>query len=244
MSMDAAIRISAIEAYKKGWSLIPLNKNSKIPNLPQGHPYLSRKPTSEEYKNFRFYNYGIVCGPLSGICVLDIDGQEGRDSLSSEGKALSDWMTPKVQTPKGWHYFFKYSPDVETGIGIMPGIDIRSKGSYVVGPGSSVGGFRYVEWPGFWDDELEDAPSFMRNHRQRQTVHDVSESWFVGEKIGDGQRNKTLTSLGGTLVVRGIPQVTVEKVLMVINNDMCDPALEVNEIKNIARSVERYRNGG
>jgi hypothetical protein len=242
--MDEVIRKSATLAYKKGWSLIPLARNSKIPNLPQGHPFLSRKPTREEYRAFDFYNYGIVCGPLSGICVLDVDGSEGEESLVYHGYSMSDYLPPAVRTPKGWHYYFKYTPDVQTGVGVFEGVDIRSKGSYVVGPGCTVSGSKYTPMDGFFEAELDEAPDFMRNHRDRQTIHDVSESWFVGEKIGDGQRNKTLTSLGGTLVVRGIPQVTVEKVLMVINNDMCDPTLEVNEIKNIARSVERYRNGG
>jgi hypothetical protein len=135
------MRDEMVKAFKLGWSLIPLKENSKLPNLPKGHEFLTRKPTVEEYKKFKWGNYGIVTGPVSDICVLDIDGDKGHKTLAELEIKPNMIETPQVLTPKGRHIYFRFNPAVMTGVGVLgKGIDIRSTGGYVVGPGSVVEG--------------------------------------------------------------------------------------------------------
>jgi putative DNA primase/helicase len=62
----------------------------------------------------------------------------------------------------------------------------------------------------------------------------------VGEKIPSGQRNKELTSVGGSMRRRGMGEEEIFAALVVTNRTRCEPPLEEEEVRNIARSVARY----
>lgn len=77
-------------------------------------------------------NVGIATGAKSGVFVVDIDSQEGEEGLKALC-SLPDTLT--VKTAKGRHLFFKHpGHDVVTKKGVLPGVDIRGDGGYVVGP--------------------------------------------------------------------------------------------------------------
>jgi hypothetical protein len=239
---DNEIREAAMVPYFKKWVIIPLRENSKVPNLPKGHDFLARRPTFDEYKGFNFYNYGIVTGPVSGICVMDIDAPEGLETLEKMEIDVGFWPTPKVITPNGIHVYFKYSPAIATGTNVIgDGIDIRSKGGYVVGPGSVVDGKPYY-WSRVYghDTELMDPPDFLMRKRTREHIG-IESDWVIGEKIANGKRNDTLTSVAGTLIRRDVPYPVLVEMLNVMNNMMCDTPLDEAEVKAIATSNERYR---
>ncbi len=240
--MEGKAREEAIRAYKLGWSLIPLKEDSKLPNLPKGHEFLHRKPTPAEYRAFKFQNYGIVTGPVSGICVLDIDSPDGLATL-----AQNDWFvvfdieTPRVKTPRGTHIYFKYDERIGTSASKLgPGLDVRSKGGYVVGPGCSVSGIQYV-----WDDvfdgdtELADPPSWMWQSEARAELN--GDYWKMPEKVREGGRNNKLTSLAGALVLRDIPFPVMAETMKHINQIWFEPPLSDEEVYTIAASIERKR---
>ena len=145
----------------KHFCMIPLHsiKNGKCTcgnpacNSPGKHPrinwdkYKTERPSEADLarwkKQFNGYNWGIVTGAVSGVIVLDVDGEAGAASIA--GKELPE--TWAVQTGKGYHYYFLHPGfPVENGVRILPGLDIRGDGGYVVAPGSMhVSGKRY-EW--------------------------------------------------------------------------------------------------
>ena len=94
-------------------------------------------------------NYGILCGPRSGIIVIDYDLDKVSDNnihLDSLKGVHGDTMI--VQTPKGgFHVYHKYESRFDSWVGrcgIEGFIDIRTHGNYVVGPGSKVNGKVYT----------------------------------------------------------------------------------------------------
>jgi len=94
-------------------------------------------------------NYGVLCGPRSGIIVIDYDLDKVPDlliDLESLKGVHGDTMI--VQTPKGgFHVYHLYDSRFEMWIGrcgISGYIDIRTHGNYVVGPGSIVNGKVYT----------------------------------------------------------------------------------------------------
>lgn len=240
--MLETIRKEAVRAYKYGWSLIPLRENDKRPNLPVGHEFLSRRPTSDEYKSFKFGNYGIVCGPLSGICVLDIDGPDAEETLDRLDLYVDDLLAPEVKTRRGRHLYFKYSPDVHTGSNVVgKGIDVRSLGSYVVGPGSVVDGKEY-QWTRTIEeasDGLTEAPQWLR--RGKSDIINDDAQWKMTEKLKSGERNVKMTSLAGSLVSREVPFEIVTLVLRTVNRAWCDEPMDDDELIRIAKSIERKR---
>lgn len=70
----------------KGFSVIPLQHKDKRPMLRSWEPYKTTPPTPDEIDKWflnNTRNIGIVTGSVSGVVVLDIDGQEGFEALAA-----------------------------------------------------------------------------------------------------------------------------------------------------------------
>lgn len=103
--------------------------------------------------------HGIVTGQKSGIFVVDTDGWEA-DEKFRETYDVPDTFT--VATPSGGrHYYFKWpSFFVKNSVGqLLPNVDIRGEGGFVVAPGSPhKSGLVYeVEYP----DAIANAPEWL-----------------------------------------------------------------------------------
>lgn len=244
------MREEMVAAYRRKWALIPLRENSKLPNLPKNHPYLYRHAKPDEYRDFEFGNYGIVTGPVSGICVLDIDEPEGMQTLQQlDGADLTELWTPQVKTPGGRHFYFKYDEKVKTGVNVFrndvieeSGVDIRSKGGYVVGPGSVVDGKPYKWVPGYTPDDiggLQDAPDWLKKERYNKI--DAVPNKIV-RKIDNGERNTQLSSVAGFLFTKIADYAVVEHLVQGLNKAYCVTPLPDDEVSTIVRSISRYHN--
>lgn len=84
-------------------------------------------------------NIGIATGEVSGIVVLDVDPRNGGDESFAEmeikfGK-LPDTLRSKTGGG-GWHIFFRHPGSYVKCTTIMPGLDIKGDGGYIVAPPS------------------------------------------------------------------------------------------------------------
>jgi hypothetical protein len=239
--VDEKMREWMEDAYRRGFQLIPLRPDSKAPNLPAGHNFLTVRATKEDYKDFHFHNgYGIVCGKLSGIVVLDIDDMELMQHVEVLGELPPTW---RAFTPRGMHYFFKYDSRVKTTTAVLgKGIDIRADGSYVVGAGSEVEGKRYT-WevhPSIYiDAELADPPEWMYK-QGRKDAYVNSEPLAITNSIHNGERNNTLASLAGYLHTKIHDYNMVHFLVRQVNDNFCDTPLEQEEVARIVSSTKRY----
>lgn len=89
---------------------------------------------------------GIATG--RGICVLDVDGADGRASLAQLMSEHPDFPTgPVAETGSGGlHLFFR--GDVSNGVKFLPGLDVRGEGGQVVAcPSPHKSGRRYAWLP-------------------------------------------------------------------------------------------------
>jgi hypothetical protein len=231
-------------AYLKGYALIPLKDNEKIPAT-WWKPYIDRKPTDEEYKKWKEQGlfstgYGIVTGKVSGISVLDIDMPKGMDNLAKHDLNVLDLYTWQVDTPNGRHYYFKYDELAKQGQAVFgDGVDIRNDGGFVVGPGSMVDSNFYL-WAfdyGPNDVILSLMPEWMKKGSGNRVDKDLVT--FEGI-IRNGERNKKLASLAGTLFNKEFPSGVVRGVLEYINQNYTDTPVDKVELDNIVRSIARY----
>lgn len=80
---------AALGYRRRGWSLIPLKPHDKRPALDSWEAYQRHLPTEEEVKawwrRWRQANIGAVAGAISGFFVVDVDGPEGRETLTRLG---------------------------------------------------------------------------------------------------------------------------------------------------------------
>lgn len=113
------------------------------------------------FRRARQRNVAIICGEVSGIIVVDADGEDGVAELHRRG-------CPETWTVKsgsgGLHAYFRH-PGFRVGNRKLPGIgDLRGDGGYVVAPPSRhISGERY-EWrpeSSPWDVELAEPPEWL-----------------------------------------------------------------------------------
>lgn len=186
-------------------------------------------------------NIGIVTG--DNLVVVDVDPRNGGfETLESLFEGYGPFpRTVTVSTGGGGkHYYFLCNTEEirckNNGLG--EGIDIKSSGGYVVGPGSiHASGMLYEFEDGLDPEEVDIAelPSWVIDRLTGSRKKDEN-----GHYIYEGTRNQTLASIGGNLRNKGMELGELTATLFSINNTQCRPPLSENEVKGIARSISRY----
>jgi len=90
-------------------------------------------------------NPAIVTGEISGIDVLDADSETGKAAVD---EFLPDsLLIPTVRTPKGYHFYFRYSPGLQNGTRIISDCDLRTSGGYILAPPgyNEAGQYRWIK---------------------------------------------------------------------------------------------------
>ena len=150
---------AALKYLQRGWSVIPvvLVDGKKRP-LVAWKEYQGRLPTEKEIRTWwgeKWPHAGIavVCGPISGVYVLDVDPRNGG---SLDGKSLPQGPLSKTLNG-GCHHFFRGEVPLGKRQGILPGVDFQGEGSYAVLPPS----FGRYEWTQELDGELPELPRWV-----------------------------------------------------------------------------------
>lgn len=173
--------------------------------------------------------------------VIDVDVKGGVNGNESLKQLTGLPPTLTARTPSGGlHLYYLYpSGGLRCRVAVLPGIDVRADGGYVVAPGSIIGGVLY-EWI---DPEINIAAlpehilAILRGSTS-PTPRQVSAS--PAGLIAPGNRNSSLTRLAGALRRSGADQIAIEEALLAENATKCTPPLPVSELHTIARSVSRY----
>lgn len=189
--------IDEAKAYlAMGLSVIPALKN-KRPAV-DWTVYQTRHATEEElhewFVNRQFPSLGFVTGKISGITVVDVDVKRGGNT---------DGLTPSVMVKTGgggWHFYYKYTPLLKTGVDIVPGVDIRNDGGFIVAPPSiHPSGIAY-EWVEYFDrDIIVNLPAFLLEKGKVQSTE--RKDWGVlSTGAMEGSRNTTATKVIGRIL--------------------------------------------
>ncbi len=220
---------------------IPIEPNGKKA-LIKWEEFQNRLPTPKEsagwLKQFPGCNRALVTGEVSGLAVLDVDPRHG-GTESLNGCVLP--LTRAVHTPSGGtHYYYKYPgrpfPSVPS---ILHGVDLKADGGYVLVPPSRINGRAYEVVA---DEPISPCPSWLLElAAQPNWIRKAdAQGNRIPDRIAEGQRNTTLTSLAGTMRRRGASEAAILALLMMENVRRCDPQLPEREVAQIARSVSRY----
>jgi len=192
-------------------------------------------------------NIGFPTGSVNGVLVVDIDGPQGEATLA-ELEQQNGPLPPtlSVRTGRGRHFYFRQPSDlkVKSGAGLLgTKLDVKGDGGYVVAPPSihpeTKGRYEFIS-----DREPADAPPWLiemvRAEARRENPPDDGNA---SEKVPEGDRNDTLTSMAGKLRRTGLSQVEIEAALLKANEERCDPPLGRSEVCRIAQSIARYEPG-
>jgi putative DNA primase/helicase len=196
----------------------------------------------ELWRQYPTANVGVKCGAESDLTVLDVDGDEGRETLRSleiERGALPE--TPVAITGSGGaHYYFRFEEDLQNAVKFAPGLDVRTEGGLVVGVGSKTQ--RQYEWEIAFQisDDLKPArmrPWLVDLIRAAAAKSRSNGSFHVDEEIPAGQRNATLYKLGRSLRAKGLGEAAIGAALREENSAKCRPPLDRREVDEIITQI-------
>ena len=134
-----------------GWSIVPVRPAEKLPAV--AWTRFQREPATEAQLHDWFavggYGIGIITGAVSGMFVLDFDGEAGQELFNElERQHGTLPTTPNALTPGGGiHVIFQHpGRHVPTRKNVLPGLDIRGDGGFIVAHPSMHRLGRRYEW--------------------------------------------------------------------------------------------------
>lgn len=253
-------KIKFAEQYiKMGWHIIPIHypangecscRNPDCSNFAK-HPITKRghKDASNDLNQIQEWlyrwpnaNISIATGKISNLVVLDIDPRHGGDKelaeLEKAHQPLSRLGTV-LTGGNGLHYYFKTNLLIKNRTNLRPGIDVRGEGGFIIAPPSiHKSDLRYN-----WEDQAQelsipDLPDWLLSilvSKKREAPRESKR-----RSVPEGIRNDTLTSLAGLLRKHNLDRTLIEKCLLSLNHDICQPPLDSSEIRTIAKSISSY----
>lgn len=237
--MSSELLIRAIGYAELGWHIFPLVPNKKTPATKNGFKdaTLDLEQIKKWWTEIPSANIGIATGSRTGIAVVDIDVKNGSNGFESLKTLNINTNTLTAITPSGGRHLYYATPAQIIGsrTRVLPGIDIKADGGYVVAPGSVIDGRKY-EW---LEPELSPV-SFPESILKLMSKQVQMPSLEDGAVIAEGERNEKLTSIAGSLRRRGLNREEILAMLKIINQSRCRPALSERELETIASSISRY----
>jgi hypothetical protein len=232
----------ALEFARNGWPVFPLAPRSKVP-LAESRAFLdaTTDPTRlEELWREPDCNIGIATGRRSGLFVVDIDTKEGRaGGESARQLALPQTLTVRTATG-GYHLYFDLPLGTRCGSGqaMLPGVDWRCDGGYVVAPGSiTVDGTYLIAR----NVPIVPAPAHLLERARKATKAYVVRHDDAGNMVlPEGSRDSDLHRIGCAVRNFGAGYAAILGALQAVNAEHCKPSLPEPDLERIAGSCTRH----
>lgn len=251
-----------LKLKSKGISVIPTwgklapNKDQAKRPMVSWQEYQKRHATQDELikwfdRRGQLPNVAVITGSISQLIVLDIDGTQGEKSI----KKFNLPFTWTVKTRRGRHFYFRWSPVlaslITTKVGVLPGVDVRGEGGYVVAPPS----LGYDGTPYHWERAPHSVPLAVPPKwlvdllpAKGQTLANVKHTVKSKHKkdaimqtldeIKEGNRNESFTRIAGSLRARGYGSDTIFNLLRGTATEVLFP---LDELRTVCNSVSRYK---
>lgn len=147
-SLSAPAKEWALYYLRRGFSVVPVRRGEKIPAVPW-HQYQHRRATLAEIEDWftdPTMGVGIVTGAISNIIVLDFDGSLGAETEAQILPRIG--VGPVALTGGGGAHRIMAHPGrkVFTRTGVLPGMDVRGDGGFIVAPPSVHASGRQYSW--------------------------------------------------------------------------------------------------
>ncbi len=188
-----------LKNYRKGLSIIPLNKGEKKPAI-KWEEFQKRRPTEEELRDWFRHdrNFGIICGEVSqNLVVFDFDEAEAVNFVFTDFEKVKR-KTMVVRTGKGYHIYSRTGKVVPSSKRTHLHLDIQSEGKYVVGPGSlHPSGAIYNSIGAENIDDIDDYTGFLDLIDKKDAVYDAAK--FIGTIWQAGDRHDITLRLASLL---------------------------------------------
>jgi len=239
--LDAALDYAA-----RGLSIIPV-KPDKKPCI-KWQDFQSRKAAEDEIRSWwgkwPDAMIGIVTGEINGLFVVDCDSPEGFEAVQA---LLPDSLEiPMARTPRGgWHLYFQYpaGSGLTVQVNIMPKVDIRGEGGYVIAAPSSNADGGFYSWvdglslaevapPSVPDALLKALLNALLNNNNISIYRGCKENVRPEDNslqfLTQGTRDNDLFHVGNCLIKGGCEEEKARQVLSILAYS-CNPPFPETE---------------
>jgi hypothetical protein len=249
--LSAALRYAG-----QGWPVFPCRPRRKEPATRHGLQDATTDTglISGWWGQWPDANVAIRTGVESGLVVLDVDGEDGAESLRALAREHGELpRTATVRTPRGGLHFYFAHPGgtVRNSAGRLGvGLDVRGDGGYVVAPPSTdPAGRRYDPVQRV---PVAAAPAYLVAEAERtaSTAAAPAATWvgIIRHGLDEGERNASLTRLVGHLLRRDVDAELAVEIAHLVAAHRCHPPLPAEEVDRIVESIAsrefRRRAGG
>lgn len=236
-----------LEKYQKwGWSLVPVEANSKRANVEKDWQNKIHKSITEwqEWLGANL-NVGLLNGKNSNVTLIDIDTKEIPEELKNfVGETLTQ------TTNKGYHLVYFYEPD-------LPSCDLRDTPYKLPIEVRGDGGFQTVIYPSVVEDKER-----KWNNKEPIKMPEELKKWLL-EKIVvkeeakqiltaptislddlkikglDGKCNSSFVKLGG-LLRKQLNISQTEYALNLLNDLLLDNPMSKKDISGMMKELKKY----
>lgn len=239
-------------AERLSWAVFPCS--GKVPAVKGGRGCLDASIDPHIiagwWRDYAEANVGIATGEQSGIWALDLDGDEGEDSLLELTREHGSLPTTVEQLTGGGgrHLLFRHVDGIGNRAAIRPGVDVRGTSGYIIAsPSTHPETRRRYHWEVDHrplEVEIAEAPpwliSLISRPAEAQTPGDSDRPEWLQQACGavaEGTRNDTLTRLSGHLLRRWVDAELAFALLCSWNAAHCQPPLPQDELARTFNSV-------
>jgi KaiC/GvpD/RAD55 family RecA-like ATPase len=213
----------------------------RVGGRPTWSPFQKRLATVEEAARWKDHPgpWGMPCGALSGFVVLDFDVPDGPKLYDS--RYDGNELPPTALTPRlGYHAFHAFPEriTVSNGVKVMPGLDVRSEGGYVIIPSAYQDGRMWIHPPDKPAPPLPDWFLSCLNKPSAPSVQVADAPDGLPAGVGEGQRNHAAARLAGRYLSKGIHAEEVFPLLREWNLKN-SPPLPESELSAVIFSIAR-----
>lgn len=247
---------AALDYASKGLLVFPLVPGGKSPITSNGFKDASKDPEQIKkwWTNNPMANIGCPTGLLNGIVVVDIDNHDDGSGEPVDGSdSLREFEREHGELPEtantitgggGYHYPFRTNRKVNSRTGVLPGIDIKADGGYIVLPPSiHPNGESYL-----WENTIDDVGIAEANDLVYELAtmgkETSTEKYMMPNKIAEGGRHDALFKAACSMRASGLSQEGIEAALIRENASRCFPPLPEKEVTTLAKDIaNRYPPG-
>ncbi len=238
---DLAMRDAASAYARSGWSVFPVQARGKRPLTPKGlyDATVDLEAVQAWWSRWPAANIGLPVP--DGYLVLDLDSKEALHRIKADDLTLP--ATVSARTGRGWHLWYEVPGQARNRVGVLPGVDIRATGGYVVAPPSThPSGTRYRWQVALKRSAIAEAPEWLMGllHGGSLKQDRSTASWAetIAASVSAGQRNQTLARVAG-LLFRQLPAEVATEVAYCWACVKLDPRLPDREVFQTLESIAK-----